>query len=135
MKALSTILLGAGLALACCGPCLAGEEELAPGYNACMEKAYGDDVETRECMRKAHAYWDRKLNENYRAAKESCSSKACAKKLLEAERAWLKWRDLMAELLYESRGGGSMNIAKSIYFEAEATKLQAQKLARLAGEE
>ena len=100
-----------------------------------MEKAYGDDVETRECMRKAHAYWDRKLNENYRAAKESCSSKACAKKLLEAERAWLKWRDLMAELLYESRGGGSMNIAKSIYFEAEATKLQAQKLARLAGEE
>ena len=135
MKNLPAILLGASLVLAASGPCPAGGEELAPGSDACLEKAYGNDVETRDCLRKAHAYWDRKLNENYRTARESCLSKSCAKKLLEAERAWIKWRDLMAELLLESRGGGSMNVAMSIRFEAEATKLQAQKLARLASEE
>ena len=133
MNALAATLLGAGLALATCGPCLAGEEELAPGSKACLEQAYGNDPETRDCLRKAHAYWDRKLNENYKAAKASCASKACAKKLLEMERAWIKYRDLMAELLYESDGGGSMNIAMSMHFEVEATKLQAKKLARFHG--
>ena len=60
-------MLGAGALLVCLGtvqPCQA-EEELAPGFDACMEKSGGVTVEMRMCLDQAYKYWDAELNGNY----------------------------------------------------------------------
>ena len=111
----------------------AAEEELAPGYDQCMDKAQttSDYV---ECADDAFCHWDVILDENYQKAMKRCpydTEEACAayvRKLREAERAWLRYRDATVEFLSQKLGGSHDRVEASV-FAAEATRAQARLLA------
>ncbi len=105
------------------------EEELAPGYDACIEKSDGVTADMIECMNKAHAYLDKRLNDVYKKARADCEDDACRKKLLDAERAWIKYRDAMADAVWAMNGGGSLSRLAASGFILEETKKQTKWLA------
>ena len=47
--------------------CARAEEELAPGFHACTEKAQST-ADNLECLTAAYEYWDRQLNANFKKA-------------------------------------------------------------------
>ena len=129
----SVALLSAVLTVCCLYGTGAAEEELAPGYAQCMDKAQttSDFV---ECADDAFCYWDVILNETYRKAMKQCpydTDEACAAyvgRLREAERAWLRYRDATVAFLSRKMGGTYDRVEASV-FAAEATRAQARLLA------
>ncbi len=101
-------------------------EELAPGYNACMDKASAT-TEMMECLSKAYQHWDAKLNANYKKRMKQCESKEEKERLLKAQRAWLKYKQDMQEYIIHS-DNGSMTRMESLSFAVDATKMQAKLL-------
>lgn len=67
-------------------PAMAEENELAPGFDRCMEQSGGVTTEMLGCLQQAYEYWDVRLNANYKKARQACKSssdpKACSDKLL-----------------------------------------------------
>ena len=110
----------------------AAEEELAPGFDACMEKSGGVTADLRMCLNEAYEYWDAALNENYAAAMKLCDEtadpKACKNKLRSAERLWVQYKTAMADALAELGGDGSLSLIISSDFLARETKKQALEL-------
>ena len=110
------------------------------GYKKCMDMAESN-TDIIECTAMATKHYDRKLNANYKAAMKNCETRReitgssgvdlCKKKLREAERAWIRYRDLMAEYLYQVNLG-SIDQINSAGFVAEETKKQADCL-RVSG--
>ena len=110
------------------------------GYKKCMDMAESN-TDIIECTAMATKHYDRKLNANYKAAMKNCEARReitggsgvelCKKKLREAERAWIRYRDLMAEYLYQVNLG-SIDQINSAGFVAEETKKQADCL-RVSG--
>ncbi|MCR5258165.1 MAG: lysozyme inhibitor LprI family protein [Desulfovibrio sp.] len=102
MKKTVIAVLAATLSLPLLFPdCSAADEE--PSWEACGELD-GDD-NARMCQDKAATYWDKRLNVAYQQVSKNCKTAHCRKKLREAERAWIKYRDLMAEAAGEDAGG------------------------------
>lgn len=102
MKKTVIAVLAATLSLPLLFPdCSAADEE--PSWEACGELD-GDD-NARMCQDKAATYWDKRLNAAYQQVSKNCNTAHCRKKLREAERAWIKYRDLMAEAAGEDAGG------------------------------
>lgn len=102
MKKTVIAVLAATLSLPLLFPdCSAADEE--PSWEACGELD-GDD-NARMCQDKAATYWDKRLNAAYQQVSKNCKTAHCRKKLREAERAWIKYRDLMAEAAGEDAGG------------------------------
>ena len=102
MKKTVIAVLAATLSLPLLFPdCSAADEE--PSWEACGELDGGDNA--RMCQDKAATYWDKRLNAAYQQASKNCKTAHCRKKLREAERAWIKYRDLMAEATGEDAGG------------------------------
>ena len=102
MKKTVIAVLAATLSLPLLFPdCSAADEE--PSWEACGELD-GDD-NARMCQDKATTYWDKRLNAAYQQVSKNCNTAHCRKKLREAERAWIKYRDLMAEAAGEDAGG------------------------------
>lgn len=137
MKRASMLVVGA--LLVCLGtvqPCLA-EEELAPGFDACMEKSGGVTMEMRMCLDQAYKYWDAELNSNYTAAMKRCGDmgdpKACKNRLRNAERLWVQYKEAMSDAImgYEE---GTMGPVLGADFLARETKKQAQELGSMAGQ-
>ncbi len=132
MKTSSFLCAGALLMLlgAAC-PALA-EEELAPGFNECMEKSGGVTADMLMCLNDAYDHWDTVLNENYAAAMKLCDEsadpKVCKDKLRRAERLWVQYKDAMAEALAEFEGGGTASTVMASDFMAGETKRQARLL-------
>ena len=89
-----------------------------PDWNACGELTGWDSV--RECQENAVAYWDKRLNAAYGKQKKDCPTAQCPKKLQEAERAWIRYRDLMEEAAGEAAGG----------YEAKQTAIEARAKTR-----
>ena len=111
----------------------AEEEELAPGFRICMEKSGGVTMAMQDCLNEAYNYWDHLLNANYKKAKAACDEmsgdpKQCRDKLLKAERAWIKYRDGMADVVWELNGGGTFSGVAAMDFLATETKKQAKLL-------
>ena len=119
--------LACAVPLALAAPACA-EEELAPGYNACMDRSDGVTADMIECMNKAYAYLDKRLNAVYKKARADCEDDACRKTLLEAERAWIKYRDAMSSAVWAMNGGGSMSRLMANQFILEETKKQTKWL-------
>ena len=107
------------------------EEELAPGFSACEEKA-DNMADNIECAVNAYKYWDEKLNANFKKAKSLCADaenpKACESQLLKAQRLWIQYKEAMAQTLFQIHGGGSLARLESDMFFARETKKQAQLL-------
>lgn len=135
MRKLSLILLIPAVLLATrtlCAPAAHAAEKEAPGYAQCMSKAM-TTVAMVDCTQKATDYWDRKLNENYkqamRAAKNDLSRNPDGpQNLLQAERAWMTYRDAMAKHL-SNQSGGTIDRLNTSGFVMEVTKQQARMLA------
>ena len=108
------------------------EDELMPGYNACMEKATCT-ADAMECISAAYLHWDAILNANFKKAKASCGDydkpEECTANLLKAQRAWIQYRDAMAQVILDADGGGSIARVSANSFFAKETKKQAQLLA------
>ena len=110
------------------------------GYKKCMDMAESN-TDIIECTAMATKHYDRKLNAKYKAGMKNCEARReitggsgvelCKKKLREAERAWIRYRDLMAEYLYQVNLG-SIDQINSAGFVAEETKKQADCL-RVSG--
>ena len=127
MKILMTAALAA--ATLACGSAFASGE-LAPGLEACLEKN-GSTAGMQDCYFRAHAHQDKILNENYRAAMRACGDApdpaACRAKLRDAERAWIRYRDAMADYIGHS-SGASLRLVISAEFMASETAKQARYL-------
>ena len=132
MKKFAIAALAATLPLLCPDCSAAGEE---PSWEACDEQASNHEV--RECQSKVIGYWDKRLNAAYQKVRKNCETAQCPKKLQDAERAWIKYRDLMTEAAGEAVGGYE---AKGTMIEAReqttylATKHQALVLEKLLEE-
>lgn len=108
------------------------EEELAPGFNACTEKAQST-ADNLECLNAAYTHWDKVLNANFKKAQAACAeapdAKECRAKLLKAQRLWIQYKEAMADALYASGSGGTLDNLTVGHFAARETKKQAQLLA------
>lgn len=83
----------------------AESKNISPAYESCMDKSGGVTVEMHDCMNAEHALQDKRLNAAYKAALKVAEERAGA--LKEAQRAWLKFRDLNCGFF----GGGEGTIA------------------------
>ena len=111
--------------------CARAEEELAPGFHACTEKAQST-ADNLECLTAAYNHWDKALNANFKKAQAACedtpNAKECRARLLKAQRLWIQYKEAMGDALYGMGGGGTMDSLTVGTFLAEETKKQAQLL-------
>ena len=120
--------VGAGMVV----PDVRAEEELAPGFNVCTEKAKST-VDNLDCLNAAYEYWDKELNANFKKSLAACDdgsdAKQCRAKILKAQRLWVQYKEAMGEALYAMGGRGTLDSLTVGNFAAEETKKQAKLLA------
>ncbi len=108
---------------------LATEEELAPGFNACMQRGYST-ANMVECYNSAYEYWDKILNKNYKKAMKNCDEDGtpeCKANLKKAQIAWIQYKEIMSAFI-SSSSDGTISRVNTISFLAEETKKQAKLL-------
>ena len=88
----------------------AADREMTKEYLTCLDKASGVTVEMIACISAETKRQDVRLNESYNklGAKLSANRK---KALLEAQRAWIKFRDANCRFYYDPEGGSSARVA------------------------
>ena len=95
-----------------------------------MDKSGGVTVDMRDCMAKEIKKQDDRLNKSYRATGSSLSP-ARKKALQEAQRAWLKFRDLNCAFYNDPDGGTVAQVATDDCFMSatarRATEIEAFK--------
>lgn len=108
------------------------DEELSPGYNACMAASGGVTVQMRKCQNDAFIYLDGKLNKIYKQAMLSCNdegdSKACKNTILKMQRAWIKYKEATVDYLFMALGDGTLTPVAVDDFVNQTTKDQVKKL-------
>jgi uncharacterized protein YecT (DUF1311 family) len=122
------------LALALNTPALAAaDSDMTQEYLTCMDKSKGVTPEMMDCMSAETARQDARLNENYKRLMSKVSAKR-KKTLLEAQRAWIKFRDLNCEFYYDPDGGTAARSASNDCF-LQATADRAKELKNLTNAE
>jgi uncharacterized protein YecT (DUF1311 family) len=86
------------------------DRELSQEYSACLEKANGITAEMINCMLAETRRQDARLNENY---KKLLSKSATERKnaLIEAQRAWIRFRDANCGFYADPEGGSAARMA------------------------
>lgn len=86
-------------------------DEIAPGYRECFDKAQRGKScsrETQQCMQKAVAYWEDKVQAQYQSrvswCKVSGDKSACVARLEKSKRAWMAYRDAAIEVYSSGYG-------------------------------
>ena len=123
-----------------------GEEELAPGFNACMERAANASFDDEaDCYKKAGEYQSRRLEAAYKKARKLCDQgenpALCKNELKKMELAWLDFQSrvytyLLNEGIFGPYNYDNPDVADAIgraklyadSFEARETKRQADRL-------
>lgn len=112
-------------------PAAQAEEELAPGFNACTDKATST-ADNLECLTAAYNHWDKVLNANFKKAQGACAeamdAKQCRAALLKAQRLWIQYKEAMTDAIMTMGGGGSIDRLGANDFVARETRKQAQLL-------
>jgi uncharacterized protein YecT (DUF1311 family) len=122
------------LALVLSTPALAAaDSDMTQEYLTCMDKSKGVTPEMMDCMSAETARQDARLNENYKRLMSKVSAKR-KKTLLEAQRAWIKFRDLNCEFYYDADGGTAARLASNDCF-LQATADRAKELKNLTNAE
>ena len=87
-------------------PCVASANEtgLSKQYAACMDKAGGTTFGMLECISTETQRQDVQLNKAYKALMAGLAPSRKAQ-LLEAQRAWIKYRDANCAFYYDPEGG------------------------------
>src|SRR5262245_244029 len=81
-----------GLAFLSAELCAAADREMTQEYSTCMDKSKGVTVEMTNCILAETVRQDARLNESYRRLATKLSEER-RKALLEAQRAWIQFRD------------------------------------------
>ena len=91
-------------------PLIAADNEMSGEYKACMERSNGVTGEMLDCMGAEFTRQDARLNENYKRLMSKLSAKR-KEALLEAQRAWIKFRDANCNFYYDPEGGSAAHLA------------------------
>jgi uncharacterized protein YecT (DUF1311 family) len=107
---ITKVALVMGLAFCFSTNAFAAEKGLSPEYSACLDKAKGITSDMVDCIAAETGRQDTKLNENYKQlmAKLSPDRK---KALLDAERAWITFRDANCQFYGDPQGGTSAHLS------------------------
>jgi len=92
------------------GPTSAADREMTKEYLTCLDKASGVTFEMITCISAETKRQDVRLNENYNKLGSKLSANR-KKALLEAQRAWIKFRDANCRFYYDPEGGSSARVA------------------------
>ena len=107
-----TIIL-IGLAFFCSSDLLAAaERQMTLEYSTCLKKTNGVTVEVLDCISAELKRQDVRLNENYNKLMSKLSG-VRKKALVEAQRAWIKFRDADCGFYYDPEGGSSAHMASN----------------------
>ena len=123
MKNLSIIVLVLGLGPA--GSALASDDKFSKDYGRCMDQAVST-FDILECTQQELEKQDARLNAAYKKLR-AAESENQKKSLLEAQRAWIKFRDTWGNYLYDPEGGTMARVAAATW-NLEATVDQAIRL-------
>ena len=111
----------------------AADSDMTQEYLTCMDKSKGVTAEMIDCISAETARQDARLNANYKKLMAKLSAKR-KKTLIEAQRAWIKFRDLNCEFYYDPDGGTAARLAGSDCF-LQATADRAKELRNLTSDE
>ena len=111
----------------------AADSDMTKEYLTCMDKSKGVTSEMIDCMKAETARQDARLNENYKRLMSKVSVKR-KKTLLDAQRAWIKFRDLNCEFYYDPDGGTAARLAGNDCF-LQATADRAKELKNLTNDQ
>jgi uncharacterized protein YecT (DUF1311 family) len=87
----------------------ASETDMSKQYTSCMAKANGANPDMIDCIMAEAKQQDARLNENYKRLMSKLSEER-KKTLLEAQRAWIRFRDANCAFWDEPAGGQSAAI-------------------------
>jgi uncharacterized protein YecT (DUF1311 family) len=131
-RTMKCMLIAFGLLLN--APALAAaDSELSQTYSACMDKSKGVTSEMLDCISAEFTRQDDRLNENYKRLMSKLSGKR-KEGLLEAQRAWIKFRDTNCNFYYDPDGGSAAHLAGSDCM-LNATADRATELKNLTSDE
>jgi uncharacterized protein YecT (DUF1311 family) len=90
----------------------AGDADMSKEYLTCVDKAEGVTIKILDCMSAETQKQDTKLNDNYKKlmAEQSAGQK---KSLLDAQRAWIQFRDTNCRFYYDPEGGSAARMASN----------------------
>jgi uncharacterized protein YecT (DUF1311 family) len=88
----------------------AADREMTKEYLTCLDKAGGVTSEMIACMGAETKRQDARLNEQYSKLSSRLSANR-RKALLEAQRAWIRFRDANCRFYYDPDGGSSARLA------------------------
>lgn len=126
------ILIAFGLLLNT--PALAAADiEMSKEYSGCIDRSNGITTEMLDCISAEFSRQDARLNENYKRLMSKLSSKRKAG-LLEAQRAWIKFRDANCGFYYDPEGSSAAHLASNSCM-LNATADRATELKSLANDE
>ena len=101
IAAASALLLATSMALLA-----ASETDMSKQYTTCMDKANGVNPDMIDCILAETKQQDARLNENYKRRMSKLSEER-KKALLEAQRAWIQFRDANCTFWDDPAGGQS----------------------------
>jgi uncharacterized protein YecT (DUF1311 family) len=110
-------------------PAVAADRGFSKEFDACLNKAAGVTPAMIDCISAELKRQDALLNENYRKLMASLSAKR-KNALLEAQRAWLKFRDTNCDFYYDPDGGSAARVDANECL-LNTTTDRAQELAQL----
>jgi uncharacterized protein YecT (DUF1311 family) len=111
----------------------ATDSDMSQEYLACMDKAKGVTSEMIDCISAETARQDARLNANYKRLMAKLSAKR-RNTLLDAQRAWIKFRDVNCKFYYDPDGGTAARLAANDCF-LQATAARAKELKSLTNDE
>ena len=91
-------------------PVAAADKDMSKEYSTCIDKSNGVTSEILDCISAEHERQDTRLNENYKRLMSKLSPKR-KEQLLEAQRAWVKFRDANCRFYYDPEGGSAAHLA------------------------
>jgi uncharacterized protein YecT (DUF1311 family) len=101
IAAASALLLATSMTLLA-----ASETDMSKQYTTCMDKANGVNPDMIDCILAETKQQDARLNENYKRLMSKLSEER-KKALLEAQRAWIRFRDANCTFWDDPAGGQS----------------------------
>ena len=116
-------------------PCPAMADDLnSSQFHICMDKSQNTATDMLDCMQQEYERQDKLLNVNYKkamAAAGKVSGKTGQNGIRDAQRAWLKWRELDLPL-FQYGGAGTHSQIRAMEDYLEKTALRAKFLGDLA---
>jgi uncharacterized protein YecT (DUF1311 family) len=90
----------------------AADSEMSQAYLACIDKSNGVTSKMLDCISAEFTRQDARLNENYKRLMSKLSATR-KEGLLEAQRAWIKFRDTNCSFYYDPDGGSAAHLASN----------------------